>query len=784
VTDPGVDTVSTYRVDWGDGSVEDFASAGDVSHIYADGVSTPTINVTLIDEDGTHAGAGSKTITVNNVAPSIVLTGADNVDEGVSYILTLGAVTDPGDDTVSEYIVDWGDGSLPQSVASAGDVVHTYTTANNYIVSVSLVDEDGSYVDVASLNVTVNTLPAGVSVNAGADASIDEGGVVTRTITFTDDLDTDGDGWTYSIDWGDGATESGATASTSIDISHQYSDGDASYPVMVTVTDTMGDSDTKTFNVAVNNVSPTIALAGAAAIGEGAIYTLTLGAVTDPGDDTVTSYIVNWGDGSLPEAFASAGDVTHVFSDGDSAPVISVTLVDEDGSHVAAGSHSLVVNNVAPLLSLAGNSITVEGSVYTLTLASLVDPGNDSVSTYVIDWGDGSATDAVAALGDVSHVFADGPDVHDITVTATDGDGSYDFTKTVTVNNAAPTIALAGAVSVDEGSAYALTLGSVNDTGDDVVTEYIVDWGDGNSDSYASAGDVTHVYAIDGNYTISVSLADEDGIHDAAGELTVLVNDVSPVGTISIGDAPIRVSRSNPDAWAEAWSDDAISISHKVDYDDAGEAWSGVMLNGRNPYVLEGGDVFGGDLGVSGQALNSSEIRQEIDGTEALRFDLNQVATGVNVDLSRLNADVGSGQFDSGRLQLFNEAGDLVHEELFQADELSYEKQVNVDHAEGFSSAVFTAGVYDGDVFQFGGLAGATGSHLSDPVDQGDGSWEGSDFLLNAIEFEFGPVSSPAPAMFTLNSLVTEEFDLGGGDDLPVVDGALLVGLSDDLDIG
>ena len=35
------------------------------------------------------------------------MSGAASVDEGSSYSLTLGAVSDPGQDTVSSYIVHW-----------------------------------------------------------------------------------------------------------------------------------------------------------------------------------------------------------------------------------------------------------------------------------------------------------------------------------------------------------------------------------------------------------------------------------------------------------------------------------------------------------------------------------------------------------------------------------------------------------------------------------------------------------------------------------------------------
>src|SRR5262249_17885306 len=51
------------------------------------------------------ADSPAVTLTVINVAPSIAISGASNVNEGSSYSLTLGAVTDPGTDTVTSYVV-------------------------------------------------------------------------------------------------------------------------------------------------------------------------------------------------------------------------------------------------------------------------------------------------------------------------------------------------------------------------------------------------------------------------------------------------------------------------------------------------------------------------------------------------------------------------------------------------------------------------------------------------------------------------------------------------------
>jgi len=665
ITDPGIDTVTDYVINWGDGSTTALTAAevqalsGNMTHVYADGASNPLISVNLVDEDGTHTTAGTLSVTVNNVAPTIAISGAAENDTGASYTLNLDAITDPGQDTVTGYIVNWGDGGS-DTYNSVGEVIHTFAVDGNYTISVDLVDEDGTHTAAGTLAVTVNTviIPASVSVNAGVDAVINEGSLFTRTITFSDGEDAGADGWTYSVDWGDGSVvEMGniAVGVNSFDISRFFADGDASHTVSVTVTDTTGDTNTRQFVLGVNNVAPVITLIGNASVDEGSAYTLT-GSVFDPGADTVTDYIINWGDGTTTaltaaEVQALSGNVSHVYADGASNPLISVDLVDEDGTHTTAG------------------------------------------------------------------------------------------TLSVTVNNIAPTIAISGAAEIDTGASYMLNLDAITDPGQDTVTGYIVNWGDGTVDTFSAGGDVSHVYSATGNNTITVDLIDEDGTHVNSGNLAVTVNAPFPAEIIRIGDAPLRVSRSDPNAWENAWTDAKIAISHKADYLNNNEVWSSAAFNGNNAGVLSGGDIFGGDLGVSGQTLASSTIRQEIDGTEALRFDLDQAATKITINLSRLDGNSSAGHFDAGRLQLLDDAGTVVNELIFNADALTSDQQITLEHDSGFSSAVLTAGVYNGADFIFGGLSDATGQYQSDPQNLGNGAWNASEYLVDAVEFEFGEIT-------------------------------------------
>src|SRR5439155_4058184 len=99
-----------------------------------------------------------------------------------------------------------------------------------------------------------------------------------------------------------------------------------------------------------------IAISGNASVNEGSPYSLTLGAVTDPGTDTVSSYIVHWGDGQS-DSYASNGAKSHTYADGASDHSITVDLVDEDGTLAyRANALTVHVNNVAPSIAISGNA--------------------------------------------------------------------------------------------------------------------------------------------------------------------------------------------------------------------------------------------------------------------------------------------------------------------------------------------------------------------------------------------------------------------------------------------
>src|SRR5207248_1001132 len=155
------------------------------------------------------------------------------------------------------------------------------------------------------------------------------------------------------------------------------------------------------------NVAPTAILSGANSVAEGSTYTVTLGGYTDPGPDTATAASINWGDGT-PTTPLTAGEVaglqaggtltkTHTYADGPANRTIRAALTDEDGTFANAGTTTVTVTNVPPTVTLSGAPTVPEGTPYALTIGPVNDPGTDTISQYVVHWGDGATNTYTAA---------------------------------------------------------------------------------------------------------------------------------------------------------------------------------------------------------------------------------------------------------------------------------------------------------------------------------------------------------------------------------------------------
>ncbi|MBN8515445.1 Calx-beta domain-containing protein [Accumulibacter sp.] len=219
----------------------------------------------------------------------------------------------------------------------------------------------------------------------------------------------------------------------------------------------------------------------------------------------------------------------------------------------------------------------------------------------------------------------------------------------------------------------------------------------------------------------------------------VIVNDDSTA--FRIGDAPARPPRSDAGAWERSWNNDGVSIWHKSHIENDGEPFTNVMFGSSGSAALAGGDMSAGDLGVSGQTLATSPVRQEIDGTEGLRFVLDEEANQITFQLSRfLRDDDGTGLNEAGRLQLLDAEDALVEELFFYADGTDGTKQISLAVAEGFTQAILSAGAQRGEDFVYGGYGNADGNGFGASPFAANGSLHGSEYLVDSVQFVSGSV--------------------------------------------
>ena len=206
-----------------------------------------------------------------------------------------------------------------------------------------------------------------------------------------------------------------------------------------------------------------------------------------------------------------------------------VTAVDRGGLESTASTATATrVATAPPTIHLSGATQTLEGSTYELLLGDVSYAGTNLVTKYIVHWGDGES-DEFTSPGVKSHVFADGTLIRDVRVDLFDGTSTYAGAgaQRVTVSDVAPTLVINGASAAMSAAAYDLAI-SFEDPGDDAITGWVIDWGDGSSDPAGpSQSSARHSYGAAGTYLIRARATNEDGTY-SANTITVAVTDPTP----------------------------------------------------------------------------------------------------------------------------------------------------------------------------------------------------------------------------------------------------------------
>ncbi|HET7654029.1 MAG TPA: PKD domain-containing protein [Acidimicrobiales bacterium] len=614
-TDPGADPWSA-TVDYGDGGGATTLTLADdhsfeLDHTYADnGVYT----VTVVVGDGDDTGTSTATVTVSNVGPTVDAGPGATIDEGGTFT-GGGTFSDPGADDPWTATVAYGDGTTGTLglTGKSFSLEHRYTDEGTYLAVVTVTDKDGA---PGSGSTTVTVANVAPTVDAGADATIDEGGTFSRHGMFTD---PGADVWTGAVDYGDGTTASIAVDGDgqSFDLAHVYP-RDGSYSVVVTIDDHDGGVSTDTVVVTVDNVAPLVSAGGDDTLQEGGSLARG-GSFADPGDD-VWQATVDYGDGTTAtlsltgKAFALA----HTYAQ-DGAFTVTVSV--GDGATVSVGTFVVTVTNVLPAVTVHAGTAD-EASVLTVT-GSFTDPGADAWSA-TVDYGDGT-TGTISLAADKSfsfdHVYADDGSFV-VAVTVRDDDGAGSNTDDAVVANVAPSLSQIAALASFEGS-LVQTTATFTDPGAD-TWQATVDYGDGTPVQplglVGTSFGLGHTYADNGTYTVTVSVTDDDG-GTGSTTATVVVANVAP--TVSAGPdgaaeegSPFASGGSFTDPGADVWT-------ASVDYGDGGGSHSlaltGTTFTLAHVYVDNGVYTVtvtvddGDDTGTSTATVSVTNVAPAVD---------------------------------------------------------------------------------------------------------------------------------------------------------------------------
>ena len=151
----GTGPVTKYIVHWGDGVTEEFTTAGTKTHVFTDGAAVHDVRVDLFDGTTTYAAAATQRVAVEDVPPTLVVRGGPSATTTAPYDLLLSA-TDVGADTITGWLIDWGDGVTEPAAAAATVVRHTYSRAGTFTVRALAMNEDGTF-PAGTVTVSVST---------------------------------------------------------------------------------------------------------------------------------------------------------------------------------------------------------------------------------------------------------------------------------------------------------------------------------------------------------------------------------------------------------------------------------------------------------------------------------------------------------------------------------------------------------------------------------------------------------------------------------------------------
>jgi Bacterial Ig domain len=341
---------------------------------------------------------------------SIEVSGPDSIAEGGLYELALGAVSG-GEPT--EWAIDWGDGTVDAGSGSPAGNIFPHTYGDNHAdltIRIDLTDHRvvhpgaGSVVIQVTNEDPVPALEGEVSTFQGADYTV---------VASVSDPGTDDSVESWSVDWGDGTTDSGSGNPVLENLTHVYSASSPGRTVTLTVTDDDGGTGVATWDVAVQNVPP-VADPQSVSVAEDDSLPITLTASDAPEHGQLSGDVPNlvytpdrnyFG----PDQFTfTAGDGT----DASEPATISIDVTEVSDAPVAVADGVIRAEGIRvvkiPKATLLANDTDPQGEQLALTAVSNPQPSGATVSVAGA-WVVYTAPSGEAVAGGFDYTLANSP---------------------------------------------------------------------------------------------------------------------------------------------------------------------------------------------------------------------------------------------------------------------------------------------------------------------------------------------------------------------------------------
>ncbi|RKR03730.1 cadherin domain-containing protein [Maricaulis maris] len=566
---------------------------------------------------GGGGGGSSPTPTpppTNTNPPVFTSAETAGVDENVTGTIYTATATDADGNSVSFSISGGADASLFSINSTTGAVTFNAPPDfenpadsggdNDYVITIRA--SDGTNTTDQTVTITVGNVDETPVFSSGASASVDEndaGTVYTATAT-----DPEGEAVTYSLGGTDAAlfTIDAATGAVSFVAAPDFenpgdANGDNVYEVIVTASDGT-TSSTQAVSITVNGVEegPASFTSGTATSfdenGTGVVYTAT---TTDPDNDTITYSLGTAGDSALFAIDAATGELTFLTApdfeapaDGNADNVYEVEIQANDGTATTTHTVSVTVDNVdeAPAITSGATASVAENTAGTVYTATATDPEGATL-TYSVTGADAALFSIDANTGAVSFLAppdfetpldADGDNVYEITVNASDGANTVTQAVSISVTNVnefAPVFSSAAVDTVAEDSVGSFYTAAATDGDGDTLTYSIAASGDGalfqidsatGELSFVSSPDFENPADANADNVYELTLQASDGSTTTTHALVVTVTNVNAAPVITSSATANFVENGGGTAYTVTATDgDGDAIVYSIGGTDA-----------------------------------------------------------------------------------------------------------------------------------------------------------------------------------------------------------------------